>query len=721
MNSGTIDANQFAGLNITTSGGTTNTGKLEATGGSTLTLGGTFTNTGGTISATGSELQLTGATVSGGAVTLTGASLLQMTNSTIHGGSTLTNSTTGTIEVVGGSNTIGGTLSNPAGGLLKVDNGAVLNLENGSYLTSGAMQLNAAGSTTELVVAGANVTLGGGTLTLSNNTNNYIFGATSADTLTNQETIQGAGHIGNNQMTLVNSGTIDANQFAGMIIQPSGGFTNNGTLLVGSGIFMHVSGGPFSNFSGTTLTGGTYNTGGLLEIDQLGTAGGEIVTNAANIVLNGANSSIVDAFGLDALSKLAVTSAGGSFSLLGGRSFTTAGNYTNNGTLSVGTGSIFSVHSVFTNFSGTTLTGGTYNVTGAFQFAGANIVTNSANITLTGTTSKILNSTTSADGLANFATNSSTGSFSLAGARNFTTAGNFSNAGNFLIGAGSAFTVGGPGAFTQTAGTTTDNGTLSATGGVSLGGSLIGTGSVTGGLTSNGNITPGTSTTKTGILTDTGLYTQNSAGVLNISIGGTTAGSTFDVLNSSTAKLGGTLNVREVNGFVPTIGSAFKILNFTSETGQFATVNGLSINGTEHFTITYEGTDVLLTVVSGAAAPANVTGNFRNTDRIARAIDTPVDFADRTRSSARSGFHLEQASHPTGAPTPIGTSLHDALAGRWTSANPSHLISTKQSVSALPHSYVDGRGRLGAKVARGNLQFALPGFNSRPQLYFSVN
>jgi hypothetical protein len=53
---------------------------------------------------------------------------------------------------------------------------------------------------------------------------------------------------------------------------------------------------------------------------------------------------------------------------------------------------------------------------------------------------------------------------------------------------------------------------------------------------------------------------------------------------------------------VPSIGSTFKIMNFTSETGMFATVNGLAINSAEHFIITYQPTDVLLSVVSGALA-----------------------------------------------------------------------------------------------------------------------
>jgi hypothetical protein len=845
--------------------------------------------------------------VNGGAVTLTGASTLQLWNGIVHGGSTLTNSATGVIESLAGTNTLGGTVKNSAGGLVKIDNASVLNLEAGTYATLGAVQVNSTGGATELAIpgTGSSVTLSGGSVTMSNNFNNYILGAANADTLSNQETISGAGHIGNGTMTLVNSGTINANGSAGMLIQVNGGLTNSGTLMVGSGVLMHVAGGLFSNFAGTTLTGGTYDTAGTLEIDQLGTAGGEIVTNAANIVLDGAGSTFVDGGSKDALSKFAINAAKSSFTITNGRNFTTAGNFTNNGTLAVGAGSTFGVGGSLTNFAGTTLTGGTYNVTGTFQFAGANIVTNAATIALTGS---ILNSTTSTDALANFASNTSKGSFGLfggrnfttasnftnsgtltvdvgstfavgglltnfkgtklaggtydingtlefaganivtdsakitlgapgaailnsttsadalanlasttatgligvAGGRNFTTSGNFNNAGtiavgagstfgvggslanfagttltggiynvtgtlqfaganivtdaanislagtgsliqnsttsadalanlaatsaagsfgisggrnfttagdftnggtltvgagstfavggsltnfsgttltggaynvagtmqfaganivtnaasitltgttsailnstgggnalanlatntgsfalaskrsfstvgnfgssgNLTIGTGSTFTVGGTGVFTQSGGTTTDSGTLSASGGVNLSsGSLFGTGSIKGSLASSGTIAPGLSSTSTGILTEAGAYTQSSAGMLDISIGGATAGTKYDVLNVTTANLGGTLNLALINGFVPTVGSTYKIMNYSSASGAFAVVNGLAINSTEHFTVTTQGADLLLSVVAG---PASV-GSSRSIPPLASA------------------------------------------------------------------------------------------------------
>ena len=616
VNSGTINANQSAGLTIQANGGTTNTGTIKATGGTLDFFGTTVNNTGGTISASGQTLQVTSSTINGGTVTLTGAANLQLSNGTIHSGSTLNNSATGTIEVLAGSNTLGGTVNNPAGGVIKVDNNTLLNLENGSYPKLGSVTLNSTGNFTELQVNGANVTLSGGSVTMSNNANNLIFGAATADTLTNQETIQGAGNIGHGRMTLVNSGTINANQSAGLTIQANGGFNNQGTLSVSSGDLMHVFGGPFSNFSGTTLTGGTYNVTGTLKIDQLGSTGGEIVTNKANISLNGGASSFVDAAGKDALTKLNANATGSAFTITGGRNFTTLGNFTNNGTLTVGSGnSKFTVNGNLGNFNSTTKTlmGGTYNLTGTLQFNGANIVTNAGKITLNGASSQIINQT-SVNALANFATNAAAGSFTLMGGRSLSTAGsNFTNAGLFTVAAGSTFTVGNGGSssnavkYTQTGGVTQIDGTLTAAASASQilnlnVGSLFGTGTLAYGVVDGGTVSPGDSVSQTGLLAVSKTYTQSSGGALSIAIGGLTVGSKYDRLNvTSSASLNGQLNISLVNGFVPTVGSSFDILHAGSRAGTFSAVTGLSINGTEHFTVTYNATDVLLTVASGAA------------------------------------------------------------------------------------------------------------------------
>jgi hypothetical protein len=548
--------------------------------------------------------------------------------------------------------------------LLLLDNAAALNLQSGTYTKLGAVTLNSAGNQTSLIVDGANVTLSGGTVTMTNNVNNYILGAAGADTLTNQETISGAGHIGAGQMTLSNSGTINANQSAGMIIQTSGAFTNSGTLSVSSGDLMHVLGGAFTNFSGGTLTGGTYNVSGTLEIDQLGSAGGEIVTNAANVILNGTASNLVDAAGNAAL--------------------------------------------------------------------------------------------------ANFAANASTGSVSLSGGRALATAGNFTNAGNVTIGTGSSFTVGGPGVYTQTSGTTAANGTLTASGGVSLqAGSLLGSGSISGNVSSSAIVAPGQATGATAILTDTGAYTQTAAGSLDIAIGGTKPGAKFDELTSTSATLAGTLNVSLINGFVPSIGSIFKIVNFSSESGQFATVNGLAINGSEHFTVSYHADDVLLTVVSGAApsALARFGSMARLSSRLAdqarfvgERFALPQELPLMDSPSANPRVPGEGVDHDTGFPSAnptrqllanlaltanpakddappamsakYGFQLPAALAAmaeRHAGAAFSGVPSVKPYGASPPNSNLEARARFGSKLARGNLQFTLPNFFSRPRVSLSLN
>ena len=686
INANSVGSPVTGSLTLNGGGGVTNLGLMEATKSSTLAINTTVNNAGGNITASGGTVAVVNATVQGGTLNANNGGILETA-----GTATLDGMTQGALTLSAGSTYI----SNPG------TNTNVL----GTITNKGNIQVIGGSNANTILGLNANTTLnGGGTVTMAYNGSGagaaYIQQNAGGLTLSNQDTIQGAGVIGNGGLTLVNAkgGTLFADVSGQtLLINGSGNITNDGTLRVASGSTMHVTNGAFTNFAGTTLTGGTYNVAGTLEIDELGNTGGEIVSNAANVVLNGTTSAFIDAGGQNALSKFAINAKGASFTITGGRNFTTAGKFTNNGTLTMGSAnstfkvtgnltnfsistltltggtynltgtlrfkganivtnaanitlsgpsskildqhgndglanlaanngsftisngrnfttaaaftnngtlavgssnSAFDVNGNLTNFSGTTLTGGTYNVDGTLQFNGANIVTNAANITLSGTSSQIIDQN-GKNGLANFASN--TGTFTLAGNRSFATAGNLANTGSVNVNTGSAFTLGGSGMFGQSRGTTTDNGTLSAPGAVNLGGgSLFGTGSITGNVQSSGTVTPGDSSTLTGILTDKGTYAQSAKGDLDISIGGTTAGSKFDQLNSTSASLNGTLNIGLINGFVPNVGSTFKIMNFKSETGTFSTVNGLNINSKEHFTITYQGTDVLLTVVSGA-------------------------------------------------------------------------------------------------------------------------
>jgi hypothetical protein len=167
-----------------------------------------------------------------------------------------------------------------------------------------------------------------------------------------------------------------------------------------------------------------------------------------------------------------------------------------------------------------------------------------------------------------------------------------------IVGVGSGFGVGA--SYTQTAGATTVDGMLKAPSGFTLSkDTLVGSGTIVGNLTSSASVTAGDSATKPAIMT-VGTYTQNPAGLLNISIGGSTVGTKYSRLAvSNGASLGGTLTVKRINNFKPAIGNIFTIVTGTAITGTFATVNGLSINSSEHFQINYGSTAVTLSVVAG--------------------------------------------------------------------------------------------------------------------------
>jgi hypothetical protein len=127
--------------------------------------------------------------------------------------------------------------------------------------------------------------------------------------------------------------------------------------------------------------------------------------------------------------------------------------------------------------------------------------------------------------------------------------------------------------YTQTDGMTLlEGGALSASSILIEGGSLRGTGTVTGNVTNAGLVQVG-GDDLTGVLNIQGNYTQTAAGVLALDLGGLNPGNQFDQLRvSGRATLDGTLRVTLIDGFTPSAGDAFRVLNFASLTGAFANV-----------------------------------------------------------------------------------------------------------------------------------------------------
>jgi hypothetical protein len=627
VNSGTIDANQSTQL-VFDPNGTTNSGTLEATAGSVLFItGSSVANGGGLIQANGATVELDNVSITGG---------------------TLTTSSGGVIESLDG---VGGTstptltgLTITSGSTVDIPNSDILTLGAGTITNKGTINLQSSGSNTFLAINGAVTLASTGKVIMSANGNNYILGS---GTLTNQNTIEGEGNIGDGQIGLVNTGSILANETGThtpsilYIDTGAAGFSNssgtkNGILNVSAKNTIIIEGGPFTNFSAGTLTGGTYMVTGKLEF----AAGTGLVTNDAAITLTGATAEILNTSdSTNALTQFADNGVKGSFTV-NALTFTDANVFTNSGTLAVGPGGKFNDTTELANFNSTsgTLSNGTYILTGTGQFqftnqsGGTNIVINDANITLAGvdTTKFSIIDQNGANALANFATNE--GSFTLTSDRQFTTGGNLSNAGTVTVmkstGTGTTELIVN-GSYTQTNGTTTVDGVLSTSTGINVSGGFIygNAAGVTNGkqgtLVGNfdltgGTLNPGDGLKKIGDLNITGTYTESGAGILNIDLDGITSGK-FDVLNiSGAATLGGTLNVDALTGFTPTVGQQFDILNYVSETGSFSTVDCTFSNG-DRCSIAYNSTGAVLTI-DAPAAPAQRTVSASPAKRVSRGL-----------------------------------------------------------------------------------------------------
>src|SRR6202035_229611 len=179
-----------------------------------------------------------------------------------------------------------------------------------------------------------------------------------------------------------------------------------------------------------------------------------------------------------------------------------------------------------------------------------------------------------------------------------------------------ALIIGGTGVYSQTGGTTTVDGVLNASGGINVSGGFIYgnaagiTTGTQGTLVGNfdltaGTINPGDGIKKIGDLNITGTYTESGAGILNIDLHGTTANTTYDVLNvSGAAALGGTITIDLLTGFTPIVGDTWDVLNYASETGAFTTVNLPTAPVGDHYVFACGATDCTLTLDAGAAAPA---------------------------------------------------------------------------------------------------------------------
>jgi T5SS/PEP-CTERM-associated repeat protein len=130
--------------------------------------------------------------------------------------------------------------------------------------------------------------------------------------------------------------------------------------------------------------------------------------------------------------------------------------------------------------------------------------------------------------------------------------------------------------------TVRNGGTVSVGGLLSVGtlGTVRGNSTIAGNVQNGGLVVPSGSSSPEGALHINGNFTQTAAGNLQIEIGGTAAGSQYDqLLVTGSVALDGMLQVSLVNGFAPVAGNSFNILDFTSLSGTFGTVDLPTMNG----------------------------------------------------------------------------------------------------------------------------------------------
>lgn len=281
-------------------------------------------------------------------------------------------------------------------------------------------------------------------------------------------------------------------------------------------------------------------------------------------------------------------------------------------------------------------------------------------------------------------TNGLTGTFSLGGVSDIANIGSVVNQGAMYIASGATLNVvGGPnpvgsvlsgftntgivnisqGAtlassnnYVQTAGQTTVDGSLSVSGRgmVNLvGGAVYGNGTISGPVISNAAINIGDSLRTIGQLSFMGNYTQGAHGSLTFDIAGSAFGE-YDQLNiTGHAQLNGLMTIDLLHGFVPDLGNIFDIMNFANESGTFSLVNGLPINGQEHFNLEYNPTNLTLDVVAGP-----LLGPY--SESTGWSGDVPVSLGADSDGTTLTGSNVASGSafgHGLSSPTPEPGSL----------------------------------------------------------------
>ncbi len=585
----------------------------------------------------------------------------------------------------------GGTMSGP--GTTNIT--GAFNIDNGGYpgtrknLTS--RTLNIAGTATIINSTGINLSSAiinnqtGALFSFPSDSNLYNYSGTNA--FNNSGTVTKSAGSGTTtiEVPFSNTGTVNANSGTLSLALAGGGtsigsfsvvsgatlqFADSGTHTLGTGLSLTGT-GTVDFYSGTVTVNCTYNVTGTTKVSGGTTtfgSGAAVSAVGSTLSVNGGTANFNNAQAWTDPTTLTVDGS-------------STANFNRGQALNIPTVNVFqgtlggtdtlNVSNTLTwgrlYAAGGTMSGpGTTNITGAFNIDNGgypgtrkNLTSRTLNIAGTAT---IINSTDM--NLSNATINIQTGALFIFQSDNslfnYNGTNAFNNAGTVTKSAGTgASTINVPFANTGTVNANigtlsfTDIFTNSSTGIIQGTGTLnLPTGSS---FTNNGAINPAAAGTA-GKLTISSALTK--IGVVNLDIGGTTAGTTYDQLAvSGAATLGGTLNVTLINGFNPSIGDAYTIMTCGSRTGTFGTLNLPSLGDKSWNTPTYNAGSLVLSVSAktytltyAAGAGGTISGTTSQTvsydangSAVTAVPDTGysfVNWSDSSTANPRTDTHV---------------------------------------------------------------------------------